>query len=159
MASFTLIESTPSVPAGMSSRYFVVAPGETRGRTILIVAIEGEYPDGSRGNTHGAYIATAALHGLHAFDADCLILDLRGMTYRWGNTLLQVFQDIAQYKDSGAEADEPRFPVVVVTSERCRAPFLSLVTPAGQQPPEWHFEDMDAAIEYGLQKANEWLEY
>ncbi len=158
MPHYTLVESTPSVPPGITCRYFLADAAQTDGRTILVVAFQGEYPDGSRGNAHGAYIATATLHGLHAFDADCLILDFRGLSYRWGNTLLKVLQDVSQFKDAEAGPDEPPFPIAVVTSEKCREAFLSLVTPMGRPTPGWHFDDIDAAIQYGVKKANEWLD-
>ncbi|MDP9602937.1 UNVERIFIED_ORG: hypothetical protein J2W38_002726 [Variovorax paradoxus] len=159
MKQFTLVEATPPVPKGLSCRFFLVDRTETDRRTVLVVSFDGEYPDGSLGNGHGAYIATSALHGLKALDADCVILDFRAMTYRWGNTLLQVFDDIAQFRDSGRDPGEPPFPVVVVTSERSQAAFLSLVTPNGRAAPEWHFDDIDAAIAYGTRKAREWLDF
>lgn len=159
MPHFKLIQSTPCVPEGISSRYLLVDEQQTGRRRILIAAFDGEYPDGSLGNPHGAYIASASLHGVHAYDADCLILDLRGLSYRWGNTLLKVFQDVAQFKDAEAEPNEPPFPVIVVTSDKCRDAFLSLVTPTGRASPEWHFEDMDAAIHYSLKKVEEWFAF
>lgn len=159
MPRYSLIESTPPVPEGIACRYFLVDREQVGRRRILVVAFEGEYPDGSRGREHGAYIASASLHGVNAFDAHCLILDLRGLAYRWGNTLLAVFQDVSQFKDGDLEPEEPPFPIVAVTSDRCREGFLSLVTPVGQAAPEWHFEDMDAAIDHALKKVEEWFAY
>lgn len=159
MQSYSLIEVKPPAPAGIECQFFLVDQTQTGRRTILIASFSGEYPDGSRGNAHGAYLATMALYGIQAFDADCLIIDFRGLTYRWGNTLLKVFQDIAQFKDSGAEQNEPPFPVVIVTSDKCRDAILSLVTPTGQPTPEWHFDDMDLAIDYSLKKVEEWFAY
>lgn len=159
MRNYSLIEARPPAPAGIGCQFFLVDQTQAGRRTVLVASFCGEYPDGSRGNMHGAYIATMALHGVHAFDADCLILDFRGLIYRWGNTLLKVFQDIAQFKDADAEPDEPPFPVVVVTSEKCRDAFLSLVTPMGRPTPEWHFDDMDRAVDFGLKKVEEWFAY
>ena len=76
MPNYSLIQATPRVPDGISCRYFLVDPSQAGRRTLLVVAFEGEYPDGSRGNAHGAYIATSAIHGLHAFDADGVVLDV-----------------------------------------------------------------------------------
>ncbi|WP_140637511.1 hypothetical protein [Methylibium rhizosphaerae] len=159
MPSYSLIKATPPHPRGIECQFFLVEPAQAGRRRILVVSISGEYPDGSLGNAHGAYMASMALHGIHALDADGLILDLRGLAYRWGNTLLKVFQDVSQFKDAGAEPNEPRFPVAVVTSEKCRSAFLSLVTPTDQAPPEWHFDDMDQAIECSLKKVEEWFAY
>ena len=159
MSRYTLIESKPHGPAGISCRYFLVPPEQAGRRTILVVAFEGEYPEGSRGNGHGAYIASEALHGVCAFDADCLLLDFRALEYRWGNSLLRVFQDVSQFKDGELEPGEPAFPVVVITSEKCKHAFLSLITPTGQSAPEWHFEEIDPAIEYAQRKIEEWFSF
>lgn len=154
---YALTEASPPEPPGVSCRYFLVDPEHTDRNTILVVAFDGEYPDGSRGRAHGSYIAAATLHGLHAFHAHCVILDFRGLAYRWGDTLLGVFQDISQFKDAGTDPDEIPFPVVVVTSERCRDGILSLLTGHGQALPEWHFQDLDEAIQYGVTQASNWL--
>lgn len=159
MPRFTLIESVPAVPEGLSSAFLLVDPSQTGRRRVLVVKVDGVYPSGSRGREHGRYVATVALHGLHAFEADCLILDLRGLTYSWGDTLLQVFQEVSELKDRELEPGEPSFPLVLVSSERCRDGLLSLLTPRGGEPPPWHFEEIDAAIEYGLARVDESLEF
>ncbi|MEC7119749.1 MAG: hypothetical protein VXW65_07590 [Pseudomonadota bacterium] len=159
MSHYSLIESKPPVPDGISCKYFLLSEAQAKHGTILVASFKGTYPDGSLGNSHGAYIATAALYGVSAFDADCLILDFRELSYRWGNTLLMVFQDISQYKDGELEPDEIPFPIVVVTSDLSRDAFLSLVTPVGSAAPEWHFQDMDTAIEYAQRKIEEWFSY
>ncbi|WP_137938964.1 hypothetical protein [Chitinivorax sp. B] len=159
MAHYPLTERLLPEPTDLTCRYQIADLAQTDQQIVLIVSFGGTYPDGSHGNAHAAYIARSTLLGLHAFDADCVILDFRGLVYRWGNSLLRVFDDIAQYKDAGGEPGQPTFPVLVVTSELCSAAFLSLVTPVGQSTPAWHFEDMDAAIQYGMQKAHEWLDF
>ena len=158
MPRYALIESTPRVPDGISCRYSFVDPGQARDHHLLVASFEGDYPDGSRGNAHGHYIATAALHGLAAFGADGIVLDFRGLSYRWGNTLLRVFQDIAQYKDAGAEPGRPGFAVTVVTSDKCRDAFLSLATPPGRPAPAWHFDDLDQAIDDALARIDAWFD-
>ena len=59
---------------------------------------------------------------------------------------------------TGPEPGEQSFPVLAVTSMLSQAAFLSLVTPSGRSTPPWHFDDIDAAIAYGIRKANEWLD-
>ena len=126
---------------------------------VLVSAFEGHYPAGSLGNDHGRYIACETMCGLYAFEPNCVVLDFRKLEYRWGNTLLKVFQDISQLKDTGAAPDEPPFPVIVVTSPLCSPGFLSLVTPCGGSAPTWHFDDVDAAITYAVRAANERLNF
>lgn len=159
MNRIPLTEVSLPVPTGLTCRFLLAERSQTERTTILVVAFDGDYPDGSLGNAHGAFIASSALHGLHVFDADCVILDFRGMSYRWGNTLLKVFQDIAQFKDAENEPGEPAFPVLAVTSARSQAAFLALVTPRGRPAPDWHFDDMDAAISHGTRMASQWLDF
>lgn len=159
MPRYNLTEVAPPQPAGIACRYFLPSLDQTDRHRILVVSFTGEYPPGSLGNAHGAYIATCTLHGLHAFDAYAVILDFRELTYSWGNTLLQVFQDVGQFKDCGNDPGSPPFPVAVVTSEKCRDAFLTLVTPSGRKTPKWHFEKLDLAISYSIQAAREWLDF
>lgn len=64
------------------------------------------------------------------------------------------------FRDGELEPNEPAFPIVVVTSEKCRAAFFSLVTPArSKKEPEWHFDDLDAAIQYAVKMVEEWFDF
>jgi hypothetical protein len=157
MKVFKLIPVKPTVPAGISSSFQLVDESQTETHKVLVVSFSGVCPPGSAGNEHGHYIATTVMHGLQAFQADCVILDLRELTYTWGSALLSVFQDVAQLKDCGAGPGLMAFPVMVVTSEKCRVGVLSLLTPTGESP-EWHFEDVNRAIEAAVIAAKNWLE-
>ena len=144
-------------PVGISCSIGVVDDSSTSDLpSILVVSFAGTYPEGSRGNNHGHYIAASTVHGLAIFDPWCVVLDFRDLDYRWGNTLLLVFEYIERFM--GGDEGDPSFPVVVVTSDKCREAFLSLVTPTGGQPPEWHFDDVDAALSYAVLRANEWID-
>jgi hypothetical protein len=158
MPKYALTAVVPSKPDGLACRYLMASPEETDGTRVLIVSVDGKYPDGSLGNAHGHYIASSTMYGLHVFDPDCVVLDFRLLAYRWGNTLMRVFRDISDFMDPGAVTGEPRFPVAVVTSELSRDGFLSLVTPLGTSAPGWHFDDVDAAIAYAVQASKEWLD-
>jgi len=125
---------------------------------IIVVIPKGEYPDGSKGNRHGKYIASMTMLALCEFDPWCLILDLRELDYRWGNTLAKVFEDVARYMDSEREPGDARFPVIVVTSDKSRAAFLSLVTPTNSPKPEWHYDTMGKAVVAAIEAANHWID-
>ena len=145
-------------PDGISCEYGILHDeGEERLPRVLVVSFAGQYPTGSEGNPHGHFIAHATIHGLSAFNPWCLILDMRELSYQWGNSLLAVFDDADRYM-SGDDDSPVRFPIVVVTSSKCRDAFLSLVTPHGGARPEWHFDDMEPAIAYALAKAREWID-
>ncbi len=157
MPEFSLKTVSPSKPNGIACRYLMPRRDQTDRMNILIASFKGKYPEGSLGNAHGLYIARMALAGVQSFDAEAIVLDFRRLTYRWGNTLLRVFQDVSQFKDAGADPDEPPFPIVVVTSSLSQAAVLSLVAPPGGDAPPWHFSDMDEAITYAVQASKDWL--
>lgn len=156
---YELKEQAYERPSGIDCKFYMPDQSRTDSTDILVVSFSGVYPDGSLGNKHGFYIALQTMFGVHAFDPDCIILDFRNLEYRWGNTLLKVFQDISDVKDSGKNEEEPFFPVLAVTSQKCEAAFLSLVTPSGHPKPDWCFNNIDQAIEIGVRKAKEWLDF
>jgi hypothetical protein len=123
-----------------------------------MVSFNGNYPDGSAGNKYGTYIASMAVLGLSSFDPWCVILDFRDLEYRWGNTLLVVFEYIRALMDSDKEPGEDSFPVIAVTSEKSREGFLSLVTPKGGHKPKWHFDDLGEAVDAAIIAANVWID-
>lgn len=134
----------------------VESDGDDELPKVLVVAFSGEYPDGSAGNSHGHYIAYSTVLGLAAFEPWCLILDFRELVYRWGNTLLLVFDQISRFMDG--DNTQTRFPVAVVTSPKCRDAFLSLLTKPGDASVDWHFDDMPSAIEYAIREAHHWID-
>jgi hypothetical protein len=128
--------------------------GEPHNVTVLVAAFSGAYGVGSKGNGDGVFIAAETMRGLIAFDPVAVVLDLRQMSYSWGNTLLSVFQAIDQQMN---EEDGPPFPVFVVTSDLCRDAVLSLMG-AGEGAALWHFSDMDAALNAASKAALDWLD-
>ena len=61
MSRFPLTEVNPPVPEGLGCRFLLAEPSQTDRLTILVVAFDGDYPEGSLGNAHGAFIASSAL--------------------------------------------------------------------------------------------------
>ena len=156
---YNLKEKNYAAPDGISCKFYMPDRAGTDNMDVLVVSYTGAYPDGSRGDAYGSYIAVMAMYGIVAFNPDCIILDFSNLEYQWGNTLLKVFQDISQFRDADKEDDEPCYPVLAVTSNKSRNAFLSLVTPVGGEEPRWHFEDINKAVEYGVLAAKEWLDY
>jgi len=155
---YKLHQKFVKAPEGISCKYFMPTRDETEKMDILIVSVIGIYPQGSLGNAHGRYITTMTMHGIHAFDPDGVILDLRELEYCWGDALLGVFQVISDFKDAEREDNEPFFPVLAVTSEKNKTAFLSLMTP-DSEPPDWHFTDINQAISEAIKRAKVWLDY
>lgn len=145
-------------PDGIDCTFGVVrADADNQIPKILVVAFSGTYPDGSLGNSHGHYIAHSTVHALAAIEPWCLILDFRELKYHWGNTLLLVFDHVSRFMDDGEDSGT-QFPIAVVTSDKCRDAFLSLVTRTGDSAPDWHFNDINAAIDYAIREANTWID-
>jgi hypothetical protein len=145
-------------PPGLESKFSMVHGNGENIPPILVVNFDGSYPDGSAGNRHGNYIASTTLLGLSSFDPWCVILDFRKLEYRWGNSLLAVFQNIRAFMDSEKAPDEEPFPVIAVTSEKSREGFLSLVTPRGGEKPTWHFDNLGEAVDAAIIAANVWID-
>ncbi len=127
---------------------------EERNVTVLVASFAGDYGVGSNGNGDGTYIAAETMRGLVAYDPSAVVLDLREMRYSWGNTLLAVFQAVAQYMN---EPGEPPFPIIAVTSDLCRGALMSLMG-VGDGDSEWHFSDMSAALDAAADAGQAWLE-
>jgi hypothetical protein len=104
------------------------------------------------GNGDGEFISAVTLAGVVAFGGGCLVLDFSAVDYSWGNTLLKVFGDVSQYMN------EPDFPVLVVTSERCRPAFLSLIGRTDETAPEWHFSNLEEALGAAWEAAQRWYD-
>ena len=156
---YELHEKKIQKPEGIECKYFMPESKSTDGTDVLILSVSGVYPDGSRGNEHAAYIAVMAIQGLQAFDPAAFILDLRDLEYRWGNSILGVFQEVSRHMDVDKEENEPSFHIFCCTSEKSTAGFLSLVTPSNGTVPDWHFEDIDLAISKAANAGKQWLDF
>ncbi len=73
---------------------------------VLEVRVGGEYREGSRGNPDAQAMAVHVAALLARYEPDVILLDLSRLRYRWGNSILRVFEVIARF--GGA------FPVEVV---------------------------------------------
>lgn len=126
---------------------------------VLIVKVEGVYPDGSLGNKHAQYLKVMTLKGLFAFDPISLLLDFSELKYNWGNSLLGVFQDVSSIMDREREKEEPYFPLSILVSDKSKGGLLSLWGVTEDKMPDNMFESFDKALEYTSQKAVEWMDY
>lgn len=155
---YELGEPTLATPEGISCDYRMPYPDQTHDLHILVVSFSGAYPRGSLGDAHGAYIAVTAMHGLHAFEPDCIVLDFRLLEYQRGNGLRRVFEDIRHFMDCGRETSVPPFPIVVVTSDLCGDAIESLLSTLWGVSIDTLTTDIDEAIEAGVELARNWLD-
>ncbi len=155
---YQLKEIKKEQPSNIKCKYFSSKEKLKDNIDVLMVSFYGEYPDGSLGKKHATYISDKVFSGFINFDPEAIILDFRELKYSWGNSLLAVFQNIAQFKDAENEEGEPNFPVIILTSEKSKNGLLSLLTPAtSNEIPDYFFEDEQKAIKSAEERGVYWL--
>jgi len=107
----------------------------------LIVAFEGEYGNGSKGNGDALFMTAIIKAALAAWDSVALILDLRAMMYEWGDLIgSAVFAGADRYFDAP-------FPTSIVISDRNREGMTSFMRDeVGQDPQKWLFDSLEEAL-------------
>lgn len=117
---------------------------ETRidGTHVLVLAFFGTYRDGSQGSPDATRMAAEALAALAAWRPDALVFDFRGLRYRWGNGMVEVFA--AEVPD----ASDPLCSAVVMGPDS-RAGLSSLCA------PEALFDELEAAVADVARRARE----
>jgi hypothetical protein len=127
---------------------------------VLIVRFAGEYGVGSAGNGDAAFMSAMVAAGLDAWPPAGVVLDLRELSYEWGDMMSQVLgrtlfekaappEMIAQpgpRVSASAMASRP-IPTRVVVSDHCREALTSLVRDEMQDEPErWLFDTLENAV-------------
>ncbi|MCE9673576.1 hypothetical protein LY474_37805 [Myxococcus stipitatus] len=126
-----------------------------RSGSILVADVDGEYRPGSQGNPDADFLA-AKLAEHCAFVRPCaLVYDFRDLRYVWGNSLLRIF-NASEFMH--VDPTSPPFPRVMVVSEACKGALASLCGFDPERPPEWVFEELDAALQYAEVAAQKWLD-
>ncbi|GAB7045532.1 hypothetical protein [Catenuloplanes indicus] len=104
---------------------------------LLIVTFTGSYGVGSAGNGDAAAMRAVIALGRRAFTPAGVVLDLRGLTYEWGDMMADVLND----------AIVARVNPAVVVSDACRKAMTSLVaSELGEDPAAWLFGTPDDAL-------------
>lgn len=121
---------------------------------VLVISFSGSYGYGSRGNADATFIVAKTMAGLAAYEPCCLILDFQEMSYEFGNSILRVWQEVAEYRDY----DDTAFPVLVVTSDLCHAGISSLFEAFKLKKSPSLFQDIERAIAAGERAARAFLD-
>jgi hypothetical protein len=128
-----------------------------KGHSILSIHLTGLLGNATEGNFDVA--AAAIVAGLEAWQPWAAILDLRKVTYTWGDKMENVVtaperwgKNIHPLRSvlSGGTADEP-FPVAIVASESCRAGLESLLREQMNRDPSSILFDSIAAATSALE--------
>jgi len=108
-----------SLPASHLSCSFAIDPEGT----VVFATFSGFYGNGSAGNGDGLYMFSMLAAHYLIFESICVVLDLRGLEYHWGNTILKT---INFFHELGRDSDEKAKRVIIVTSEKNREALESL---------------------------------
>ena len=156
---YNLKEVQPKKPDNISCNYYLPNEELEDKIDVLIVSFYGDYPNGSEGNNYATFITRNVISGIIEFNPDAIILDFRELSYSWGNSILDVFEQISFLKDSENTKEDPNFPVSIVVSEKSKNGFLSLLIPNNSNElPSWIFENIDKAIQNAAIKGKYWLD-
>ncbi|MBA4190034.1 MAG: hypothetical protein C0467_18775 [Planctomycetaceae bacterium] len=92
-------------------RYFTDPDAEPSYIKILVIKYAGEYRWGSQGQPDAIYMRAMAQAGIEAFQPLGVIHDASELSYRWGNNINEVFQNV--------DFKPPLVPVAVVIGPGC----------------------------------------
>jgi len=111
---------------------------------ILVIEFTGKHGIGSQGNGDSLFMATTVKAAMNVWYVNGLVLDFRGLTYEWGNSIGDVL--LAAKHLLGRE-----FPTAVVVSGVCK-PALEGARPFYASDPvedgqaKWLFDDLESAV-------------
>ncbi|MBI3929148.1 MAG: hypothetical protein HY319_26625 [Armatimonadetes bacterium] len=114
---------------------------------LLMARWSGLCRDGSAGADDAAFMSAVTAAALNRVPADVVVFDFTDLEYRWGNSLLSVFETVGD-----ADLELP-IAVSVAAGPGCLPALSSLVTPAGEQTPEWLKDNLEDAVALGRRQA------
>lgn len=118
---------------------------------IAVIGLHGKIPDGSAGSHFAEYIKLECVNAMTRLEAKCLILDFRDVHYRWGNSILGVFETLDRYFYYEWHDIGMRMPIKVLTSDKSIG-LRSLL------PEKNFFETMESAIQSCSHDMKRWSE-
>ncbi len=107
----------------------------------IVVTFEGEYGYGSKGDGDAHFMAAIIKAALVAWRTSALVIDLRKMTYEWGDLIAMA---IAAGQDQYIDAP---FPTAIIVSDHNRTGLTSLIRDEILgNPSEWLYNTLKDAI-------------
>lgn len=129
-------------PRGISARQQAVSSAHVENAGfIAVISFHGKIPDGSEGKSHAEFVTLQCLEALARLDAICIIIDFRDVQYKWGNSLLRVFDTLRKHLYYEWHDVKGATPVKFLASDKS-AGLYSLIG-----NPNTFFETMEAAVE------------
>ena len=150
-----LTEHTFAELSFLTHRIFTTRLPNVPSQDVLIVAFEGEYGYGCKGNGDATYIHAMLTAAEAAWQTSFLVLDYRAMSYQWGNRLPLDWGPEQMTKEETKIVrlfgGVPKCTAVLV-SDQCRDGIASLISSKEMYGPRagsgipWLFDDLEAAL-------------
>ncbi|MDC0718111.1 hypothetical protein [Nannocystis bainbridge] len=128
--------------SALESEVLVPDDGARSGREFVIVRFRGAYRSGSQGQPDALYITAVVKMALAAWSASGLVVDLRELSYSWGDEMEWIF-GLGRWH-AGARIHSP---VAIVVGDACRAALMSLNAEAYQEQCRDSLADALALLE------------
>ena len=139
-------------PKGIKAKFYRVDPSVKWHDMIAVVSFHGKMPDGSRGKAHGRYISAETMYWMTLLGALSVVLDFRDLDYKWGDSMLGVFQVLEDsFREQWSDIDRS-VPIKLLSSDKSSG-LYSLVT-----NQDVYFETVDAAVESCNQDMQFWID-
>ena len=139
-------------PRGIFTKHYRVSRDIPNSSFIAVISFHGHVPDGSKGKRHTEYITLECLELMTRLDAICLIIDFRDLSYKWGNSLLRVFDTLRKHFHYEWHDLDMNVPIKLLASEKSVGVFSLM------NNPSLFFETPDAAIASCQADLERWLE-
>ncbi|MEQ9316001.1 MAG: hypothetical protein RLN72_09110 [Henriciella sp.] len=140
------------VPKGIRVKFHRADKTVRNHHMIAVLSFHGAMPDGSLGKQHGRYIAAETAYWVTWLDALAMVLDFRDLDYKWGDSMLRVFQVMNQYlRESWSEMNRP-VPIKLLSSDKSIG-LRSLIP-----NEEIFFDTMDEALRACDRDLQDWLD-
>jgi hypothetical protein len=125
--------------------------GMVAGRRYLRIEFAGRHGIGSEGNADSSFMRAIIVSALNIWFVHGLVLDLRSLSYEWGNS-------IGDPLLAGKHIMGSKFPIAVVVSDlnksalESASPFYRGSLESGDQN-QWLFEDLNKALAYVVEES------
>ncbi|GLQ20864.1 hypothetical protein GCM10007854_18190 [Algimonas porphyrae] len=104
-------------PPGLTVRFHRHQPSHEYDGYAAIMSFHGNMPDGSGGKAHGRFVASSAAFWRTHEDAKTLVVDFRDLRYRWGDSLIMLFDRIGRQFDHEWSDIGMQVPIKLLASD------------------------------------------
>ncbi len=146
-----IIEHTFAELSQLKYRIYTTFLPNVPNRSVLIVAFEGKYGIGCKGNDDAEFINAIVVAARAAWQSSCFVLDYRAMEYEWGDRLLvetghkEITQETAAVLRAFGGMPDCSATLVSDLNREATSSLLGSEYGYGSDSA-WLFDDLDAAL-------------